>query len=112
LSNALVALRSDWYGTARVNDYGITGSVDFIPYTEIVVREYEIPTAEPTTAPTTDENTSDTTTETTTDGEDVPKTGDELPYAALILTLVAVLAGGGIVLLRKSQKKENTQQDE
>ena len=68
--------------------------------------------AEPTTAPTTDENTSDTTTETTTDGEDVPKTGDELPYAALILTLVAVLAGGGIVLLRKSQKKENTQQDE
>ncbi len=69
-------------------------------------------TAEPTTAPTTGENTSDTTTETTTDGEDVPKTGDELPYAALILTLVAVLAGGGIVLLRKSHKRENTQQDE
>ena len=112
LSNALVALRSDWYNTARVNDYGITGSVDFIPYTEIVVREFEIPAAEPTTAPTTDESTSDTTTETTTDGEDVPQTGDNLPYAALVLVIVAVLAAGGIVLLRKSHKNENTQQDE
>ena len=94
-----------WGVQISVMNTGLISAV-LDPYTQIGL--IEIPTAEPTTAPT----TSDTTTETTTDGEDVPKTGDSLPYAALVLVVVAVLAGGGIVLLRKSHKRENTQQDE
>lgn len=34
-SNALVALRSDWYGEAKVNQYGLREDVALIPYVDI-----------------------------------------------------------------------------
>ncbi len=38
LSNALVALRPDWYGTAKINQYGLRGDVALIPYGDVVVE--------------------------------------------------------------------------
>lgn len=37
-SNALVTLRSDWYGTAKVNAYGLREDVTFIPYVDVALN--------------------------------------------------------------------------